>query len=285
MNIGIIGYGTVGKAICKGFEDKASLHIFDPLYSPEQSQRFKRSVEEVWQASDFTFVSVPTPQKLEPGQPGGPLDSSNVDQAVGAIAPLAADDKILVITSTTLPSKIGEYLERYPRLNLVMLPEFLTERNAQRDFLNPAFRIIGGEPGAARAVQDLFEKYSACAPCEKVGYCDAVAAAFVKYMINSYLAVKVSFLNQFYDLFQKGGSRASCTSWAELSELFHYDTRVGNSHKDVPGYDGDRGWGGKCLPKDVNAIMRDARDQGCPMSLLEEAWEYNLRVRTNIDWK
>ncbi len=281
MDIGIVGYGTVGKAICKGFEDKASLHVFDPLYSPQQSQRFKRSVEDVWRASDFTFVSVPTPQKLDPGQQGGPFDSSNVDQVVAAVAPHADKNKILIITSTTLPSKIGEYLERHPQLNLVMLPEFLTERNAQRDFLSPAFRIIGGEPDFARAVQDLFERYSACTPC-KVGYCDAIGAAFVKYMINSYLAVKVSFLNQFYDLFRQSGSRAA---WAELSELFHYDARMGNSHRDVPGYDGDRGWGGKCLPKDVNAIMRDARGQGCPMSLLEEAWEYNLRVRSDIDWK
>ena len=281
MNIGIVGYGTVGKAICKGFESKASLHVFDPLYSPQQSQRFKRSVEEVWRASDFTFVSVPTPQKFDQGQQGGPFDSSNVDQVVVAVSPLADENKILIITSTTLPSKIGEYLERCPQLNLVMLPEFLTERNAQRDFLSPAFRIIGGEPEHARAVQKLFERHSACVPC-KVGYCDAIGAAFVKYMINSYLAVKVSFLNQFYDLFRESGSG---TAWPELSELFHYDVRMGNSHRDVPGYDGDRGWGGKCLPKDVNAIMRDARRQGCQMSLLEEAWEYNLRVRSNIDWK
>ncbi len=282
MNIGVIGYGIVGKAVCRGFEDQAALHVFDPLYAPQRSERFKNSPAAAWRACEFTFVSVPTPQQLNAGRPGGPFDSSNVDQTLAAIAALPqAADKILILTSTTLPSKVGEYLNRYPHLNLVVLPEFLTERNAQRDFLAPKFRIIGGEPEHARAVQELFERYSNCTPC-KVGYCDAIGAAFVKYMVNSYLALKISFLNQFYDLLQHNGAH---TAWPALSELFHYDTRMGDSHKNVPGHDGDRGWGGKCLPKDVNAIMRDARRQGCPLSLLEEAWEYNLRIRSNLDWK
>ncbi len=287
MNIGIAGYGVVGKALCGGFEDKAAMHISDPLYSPEQSERFKNSLEEVWWACDFIFVTVPTPQNLSADQQGGPFDPSIVDQVVSTVATLAQTEnpedknKVLVLMSTTLPSKVGEYLERHPQLNLIVLPEFLTQRNALQDFLNPTFRIIGGEPKHAHAVQELFEQYSTCTPC-KVGYCDAIGAAFIKYMTNSFMAVKVSFLNQFYDLFRQSNSR---TTWTELSDLLHHDARIGNSHKNIPGYDGDRGWGGKCLPKDVNAIMRDAREQGCPLSLLEEAWEYNLRIRSKIDWK
>ena len=285
MNIGIIGYGVVGQAIHKGFESKAALHVYDPLYPPEQASHFKPSCAEVWDACDYVFVAVPTPQKLEAGQLGGEFDSSHVDQTLSDIAPLttpaaSGKRKILILTSTTLPSKIDEYREGYPQINLVVLPEFLTGKNAHRDFLNPEFRIIGGDPEHTCAVQELFERYSNCTPC-KVGYCDAVGAAFIKYMINSYLALKVSFLNQFHDLFEQSGSRMT---WTELSELFHYDARVGTSHKHVPGHDDDRGWGGKCFPKDVNAIMRDARKQGSPLSLLEEAWEYNLRIRSKTDW-
>ena len=287
MDIGIIGYGTVGKAIFNGFKDKTTLYVFDPIYFAEQAEHFKSSIEEVWYASDFIFIAIPTPQKLTSDQLGGPFDSSNIDQLLAEISPLlqtkksAGTNKVLIIVSTTLPSKVKEYLNHYSKLNLVMLPEFLTEQNAQHEFLNPKFRIIGGEPEHTRAVHQLFEKYSICASC-KVGYCDAIGAAFIKYMINSYLAVKVSFLNQFYDLFQQSDST---TDWKKLSELLHYETRMGNSHKEVPGYDGDRGWGGKCLPKDVNAIMRDAEKQGYPLKLLEEAWRYNLSVRSKIDWK
>ena len=287
MEIGIIGYGTVGKALLNGFRNRAQMHVFDPLYAAQSTEPFKSSVEEVWQASDFTFVAVPTPQKLSANEPGGPFDASNLDATVASVASLPdkkgprGGEKVLILVSTTLPSKVKAFLETYPRLNLVVLPEFLTERNAERDFLNPSFRIVGGNPEHARAVNELFENYSDCAPC-KVGYCDAVAAAFIKYMINSYLAVKLSFLNQFYDLFQRGGSEST---WEQVSELFHFDVRVGNSHKNIPGHDGDRGWGGRCLPKDVNAIMRDAAEQGCPLRLLEEAWEYNLSIRSDIDWK
>ena len=284
MNVGIVGYGTVGKAIYKGFEHKARLYVFDPLYPP-QPPYFKTSCLEVWDACDYVFISVPTPQKLEKGQPGGVFDSSKLDRVISDIAAHTAtnppdNSKIPIITSTTLPSKVSEYLSRYPGLNLVMLPEFLTEKNAQQDFLNPAFRIIGGETEHTHTVQKLFEQYSICSPC-RVGHCDAVGAAFIKYMINSYLALKVSFLNQFHDLFERSDSG---TAWADLSDLFHYDSRVGNSHKHVPGHDGDRGWGGNCFPKDLNAIMRDAEKQDCPLSLLKEAWEYNLRIRSKINW-
>ena len=284
MNIGIIGHGTVGKVICKGFEDKAELHVYDPLYPPERSTRFKASVADVWRAADFTFVAVPTPQKPPPGELGGPFDSSHVDEAVATVAAAQVKEgnsnKVVIITSTTLPAKVREYLDRYPRLNLVMLPEFLTERNAQQDFLSPPLRIIGGEPEHTRMVQRLFEQYSICTPC-KVSYCDAVGAAFIKYMVNSFLAVKITLLNQFYDLLRKSGSN---TEWPQLSEILHSDPRMGTSHKNVPGYDGDRGFGGKCLPKDINAIMRDARAQGDALTLLEKAWEYNLSIRSKIDW-
>ena len=282
MNIGIIAYGTVGKAIYAAFKDKAVPHVFDPAHPPQQ--HFKASIEEVWQACQFTFIAVPTPQKSFDDKQGGVFDSSHVDHTLATFAAAeraqGSQDKIAVLVSTTLPSKVKDYVERYPQLKLVVFPEFLTERNSTEDFLNPTFRVIGGEPQHARALQELFKQYSTCAPC-KTGYCDAIGAAFIKYMLNTFLAVKVSFLNQYYGLFQHSGSR---TDWVELSELLHYDTRIGNSHRDVPGHDGDRGFGGKCLPKDINAIMSDAREQGVPLSLLEEAWKYNLRVRKKIDW-
>ena len=146
--------------------------------------------------------------------------------------------------------------------------------------MNPDCRIIGGNRQDAMLVQELFDKYSACAPC-KVGYCDAIGASVIKYMENSFLALKVSFMNQFYDLLLASGSE---TPWETIAEIFHLDPRMGNSHYHVPGHDGDRGFGGKCFCKDVNSICCYARDVGVELSLMEEAWKYNLRIRKNIDW-
>jgi len=282
MNIGIVGYGTVGKAIASGFGKKARLHIYDPLYPAASGEQFCASIAELYQACAFTFVCVPTPQKLAaPGDVYGAFDSSILDGCMAAIAqakPHAA--KIVVLVSTTLPALVQNYIDTWPDMNIVVSPELLTEKNAVEDFLNPDCRIIGGQAAHAQALQQLYDDYSECQPC-KVGYCSAVNAAYVKYMRNAYLAVKVSTMNQFYDLFQTldGGD-----SWDDIAAILHYDSRLGNSHYQVPGHDGDRGWGGKCLPKDLAALYHSAAEQGLDMTLLKATLEYNKKIRKKLDW-
>ena len=280
MDIGIVGYGTVGKAVALAFQDSAQVRVYDPAYT--SGDLYEPSLESVWQKSRFTFVCVPTPQLLEPGRIGGPFDGAILDQCIQNLIGqgVASGEKILVMVSTVLPSKISQYRKQWPDSRLVVCPEFLTERGASDDFLNPRFRILGGSKKDTTAVHDLFSKFSKCQPCP-VGYCDAVGAALIKYMSNAYLALKVSMLNQFFDFWK----RSDCeTDWNELTEVWQLDSRIGNSHFQVPGPDGDRGWGGKCFPKDVNALLYEARDKGVSLSILEEAWNYNKAIRTRVDW-
>ena len=68
MNIGIAGYGTVGKAIAEGFKGKVDLHVYDPAYSSKDGNQFHDSAELLYRKSDLIFVCVPTPQKLEEGK-------------------------------------------------------------------------------------------------------------------------------------------------------------------------------------------------------------------------
>ena len=282
MNIGIIGYGTVGKAVAKGFEKKAQLYIYDPLYRADSGERFCSSITEVYRACEFSFICVPTPQKLKiPDDVYGEFDSTILDSCMEVIAQEKfSSSKIVVIASTVLPSKVKEYLETWPDMNIVISPELLTEKNAIQDFLNPDCRVIGGEPDHSHALQKLYEDYSECQPC-KVGYCSAVNAAYIKYMRNTYLAIKVSMMNQFYDLFEQ---MDSTDSWEDIAAILHYDSRLGGSHYNVPGHDGDRGWGGKCLPKDSGALYHYAVGQDIEMTLLKAALEYNKKIRKNIDW-
>ena len=282
MDIGIIGYGTVGKAITAGFEKKAQLHIYDPLYPADSGERFCNSIAEVYQASTFSFVCVPTPQKLKnPGEVYGEFDSTILDDCMKEVVQAGSHkSKIITIASTVLPSKVKEYIDTWPNINIVISPELLTEKNALADFLNPDCRIIGGHPEQARALQKLYDDYSICQPC-KVGYCSAVNAAYVKYMRNTYLAIKVSMMNQFYDLFAK---MDGIDSWEDIATILHYDSRLGGSHYKVPGPDGDRGWGGKCLPKDAAALYHYATEQEVEMTLLKTALEYNKEIRKKIDW-
>ncbi len=280
MDIGIIGYGVVGKSVYAAFKDRAQLHIFDPAY-PKNSEEFEGSLDKVWKKSEFIFVCVPTPQKIEPGTYGGPFDGTIVDHCMEALGRQASNiSKTVVLTSTTLPSRIVEYQKEWPHLRLVVCPEFLKQNTALEDYLNPKFRILGGKEDDTKAVQELFEKFSICTPCS-VKFCDAAGASLVKYMNNTFLATKVSVLNQFYELWEKSGSTVE---WLQLMEALHLDERLGNSHYQIPGPDGDRGWGGKCYPKDANALLAEAKDMGISLSVLEEAWKYNLSIRKKIDW-
>ena len=282
MDIGIIGYGTVGKAIAGGFEKKAKLHIYDPLYPADSGEQFHASIAEVYRASAFAFVCVPTPQKLKRlDDIYGEFDPTILDGCLKEIAQTGAyNSKIVVIASTVLPSKVKEYTDSWPDMNIVVSPELLTEKNAVQDFLNPDCRIIGGKPEHTRALQKLYDDYSECRPCQ-VGYCSAANAAYIKYMRNTYLAIKVGMMNQFYDLFEK---MDGTDSWEDIATILHYDSRLGNSHYHVPGHDGDRGWGGKCLPKDAGALYHYASEQDIEMTLLKAALEYNKKIRKKIDW-
>ena len=280
MNIGIIGYGTVGKAVARGFEKNAQLYIYDPLYAADSSKGFCDSIAEVYRACEFSFICVPTPQKLKTSDDiYGQFDSTILDGCMETIAQeKPVGSKIVVIASTVLPSKVKEYLEAWPNMNIVISPELLTEKNAIEDFLNPDCRVIGGEPEHGRALQKLYEDYSECRPC-KVGYCSAVNAAYIKYMRNTYLAMKVSMMNQFYDLFEK---MDSTDSWEYIAEILHYDSRLGGSHYNVPGHDGERGWGGKCLPKDSAALYHYAVGQDIEMTLLKAAWNTIKRLEKRL---
>ena len=280
MDIGIVGYGIVGISVYAAFKDRVQLHIYDPAYS-KNSGEFEDSLDGVWLKSEFVFICVPTPQKIESGAYGGPFDGTIVDHCMESLGDQASDaSKIVILTSTTPPSRILGYQKKWPHLRFVVCPEFLRQNTALEDYLKPRFRILGGKADDTKAVQDLFEKFSACAPCP-VEFCDAVGASLVKYMNNTFLATKVSVLNQFYELWEKSGSTAE---WLQLMEALHLDERLGNSHYQIPGPDGDRGWGGKCYPKDINALLGEAKGMEISLSILEEAWKYNLSIRKNFDW-
>ena len=92
-------------------------------------------------------------------------------------------------------------------------------------------------------------------------------------------AVKVSFLNELYDVAENIG-----VEYEQLRNMWLADARIGNSHTDVPGHDGSRGYGGKCFPKDVKAFIKWAEDQGLKMDICKAADTVNERIRDEKDW-
>ena len=261
--VGIIGYGFVGESQAFAFAPIADVKIFDI-----DTKKATHTLDEVLN-QDFIFVCLPTPMKQN-----GEQDLSYIENFFGGIG-LHNTDAIFILKSTVLPSTTKQLSERYP-FNIVFSPEFLTEKNAKLDMLTQSRIILGGYIDLTLKVQSLFE---ARFGNKHYILTDSTSAEVIKYMSNNFLSVKVSFVNEYYDLVEKLGA-----DWDKVIEGFVSDPRIGNSHTQTPGHDGKRGFGGTCFPKDINAIIQFSKGVGIEMNTLSSAWKTNLRIRPEQDW-
>lgn len=267
MKIGIIGFGYVGSALSHGFSSVVDVLIYDKY------NNIYYSLGEVVEKSDFLFVCVPTPVNDEGGQ-----DLSNMDDALKSISLVAKEGKIIILKSTLIPGTTRKYAVKYKQHDFIYCPEFLTERNAKLDFINTSRIVIGGNFYLIREkVERLYRTRFTHTPIYKTSW---EAAEILKYMCNSFFAVKLSFLNEMYDI----TNQFLNVSFEDMRDMWLSDFRIGNSHKDVPGPDGDRGYGGKCLPKDVKSFISWAEKRGLKLDMCKAADKVNERVRTNKDW-
>jgi UDPglucose 6-dehydrogenase len=180
----------------------------------------------------------------------------------------------LVIKSTVPPGTTTRiYNKGY--LEICFSPEFLTEANSFDDFKNQGRIIIGG-PGAKK-VKRMFRKPFPRIP---IIVTKAETAEMVKYFTNCFLATKVTFANQMYELCE-----AINIDYDKVCEYALYDTRIGKSHLAVPGPDGDLGFGGHCFPKDLAAMIFLAKDSLLEPGLLDAVQDENDRYRTDYDWE
>jgi len=272
--IGIIGHGFVGMAVETGLQSVADVRIYDKYKDTE-------SLYAVVNNSDVLFVAVPTPM-----EPDGWCDTSIVISACQEIDKNAETRKSIVIKSTVPPGTtqgISTLLEG--RHGLMFNPEFLTEANFLEDFLNQDRILIGSAKECTNLdvvkVIDLYESFTKTqkepAFLGEMGSCEA--AEMVKYVTNSFLATKVTFFNEIYDICKAFG-----IDFEEVTETTLYDKRIGKSHASVPGPDGMRGFGGKCFPKDVQALIAMCQHDDVDVMLLESIWLKNSLVREKQDW-
>jgi len=269
-NIGILGNGFVGSAISSGFGLHAKIRIYDK--DPNKSTH---NLSEVVNQSDFIFVSVPTPMNKKKN---GVMDTSIIDSVFDEVVNRnERTDNIFIVKSTVIPGTMEGLIERYPQLNIIHSPEFLTERSARLDFINASRVILGGEPELTNKVEGLFRERF---PFVKIIQTDVGTAQFIKYMANCFFATKVSFMNE-----MRQAANKLSIDWNQVMNGFVSDGRIGNSHLDVPGHDGSLGFGGKCFPKDINAFINLFESIGIDPTVMKAAWDKNLEVRQNHDWE
>ena len=267
--IGIIGNGFVGSAIIHGF----LLHVDDILVYDRDTKKSNNTFEEVVEKSDIIFLCVPTPM-FESGE----CDTSIIEKAIEDMSlSKIINEKVIVIKSTVVPGTVEKLAAKYPDMSFVFNPEFLTERRARLDFINAARIVLGSNK--QEALEKVENLYRIRFPYTKIVKTDFATAQLIKYMSNCFFATKVSFMNEMFQICQ-----AINGDWERAVEGFITDGRIGNSHIDVPGHDGDFGYGGKCFPKDINSMIRCAEDLGVDPKILKASWEKNKDVRKKLDW-
>lgn len=241
MKILIAGYGFVGKAHYELLKDKHEIVIHDPALG----------YDAYMQQVDAVIVCVSTPANA-----GGGCNMNNVFDVVEA-----APDVPILIKSTISVEGWDMLVDAFPNKQLAFSPEFLRAASAVDDLQAMDVLLVGGTN----------ERFWGKVFGIGIEIADPRELILAKYARNSFLALKVAFFNQIYDL---------CNALdIEYDAVAHYttlDKRIGDSHSFITD---ERGFGGHCFPKDVQALIRTAQRDNVELTLLKEALEYNRRIR------
>lgn len=264
LKLGIIGKGFVGSAVSNGFDKNVDQFIVDT----------KLNNNTISQLVDFNtsivFVCVPTPKQ----DTHMDVDVSSVRQVLGELSDLQYKG-IVVIKSTITPDHLIKMKKDFV-LKIVYNPEFLTEANSFEDFINPNMQVLGGKWKDCDTVEKAYVRHSSVkiVPTFKV---DLITASLIKYTINSWLATKVTFFNELYELHKASGTKVP---WENFTEMLSQDGRIGDTHMSVPGTDGKFGFGGHCFPKDTEALVYYSKLKKADLSILKKAIDKNKTQRS-----
>lgn len=253
--IGIIGLGFVGNAVYESFEGFHRIVVdIDPHKSTGSYNDIKKC--------DVVFICVPSPANTD-----GTCNGSILESVLNNLV----DYDNLIISKVTATPDIYENLQKKFN-NLVYIPEFLTAANAYVDYMAAEHFIIGGQITAFKKEAERILRYT---HKNAIFYpTDIKTASMIKYIINSFLATKVVFMNEMASLAESQG-----ISWVNVARLLTLDTRIGESHMQVPGPDGFNGFGGMCFPKDTSALLKYAEQNSQKLNVLNEAVNKNTLLR------
>ena len=266
INIGIIGQGFVGNAIYQKFKKYYRVLTYDL-----DDSKCNATKEELLENSEVIFVCLPTPMNSN-----GTCNLSIVESVIKELNIIG--EYLVVIKSTIPPGTTEKFNDKYKNIDIVFNPEFLTEANAVDDFENQTRIILGGSKEGTTKLKQIYS--SIFRKTSKIIKTDSRTAELIKYVTNAYLANKVSFANEIYQICDGLG-----LDYDKIIEYATYDERLGLSHWGVPGPDGDFGYGGHCFPKDLSAIISLTKELNTVNNVLLATQKTNDSVRTNRDWE
>jgi len=263
--IAIIGYGFVGKKVYGFFEDyfgkeNASEHllIYDPKNKPISAS--KGTIN----SADLAIVCVPTEQQRD-----GKCDTSIVEETLEWLT------TPLILIKSTVPPGTTKKLITKTKKKIAFSPEFVGESTYFHPFWDkmieePAIIMGAEDKKVAEAILDFF--HPILGPTKVFAITNTKTAELTKYMENVYYATKVTFSNEFKKIADSFG-----ISYYELRELWALDPRVDKMHTSV--FTDNYGFGGKCFPKDLSALIEASKESGYKPEFLEEVQKSNARFR------
>lgn len=255
--IGIVGFGYVGQSIKKLFENHYQIGIYDPAY-------LNLSDKNVVNNCELGIICCPTPMKKN-----GECDISAVEESIAWL------NTPLILIKSTIPPGTTDYLKKKYNKRIVFNPEYIGEGKYYTSpwkYPHPteikyhSFQVFGGDDDDISEIIDYF--VLVLGPEKKYIQVDAKTAELSKYMSNCWGATKVTFCNEFYEIAKVFG-----VNYHKLRELFLLDERHEEIHTVV--FKDKRGFGGKCFPKDLNAIVQASKKQGYQPVFLEEVIQTN----------
>jgi len=274
MKIGIVGGGFVGAATAL-FECK-DIEVL--LYDIDRS-KCKPSNCTLLDlcGTDLIFICVPTPMRS-----GGECHTSIVEKVVSDLFAAGRPVPPIILRSTVPPKTCG-------KLKVHHMPEFLTEKNFENDFRTNKLWIVGlhdhsdNNSTVQTTIKLLLELAKEAGVIEHSDcvFVTTEESSMIKYARNTFLAVKVGFCNEVKEICDSFGA-----NYDVVRRAFAHDQRIGYSHTQVPGHDGMRGFGGTCLPKDINACIAMAKKSNIDTPILSAVCNRNeQKDRKSQDWK
>jgi UDPglucose 6-dehydrogenase len=276
-NIGIIGNGFVGKAVKESFKNHFDVFVFDL----DKRKANVKSLNELINKCRIIFLCLPTPMEQDGSCHLGIVEETlnKVDDWCDEMEYYGLEQRTIVIKSTISPGTTEKWNQNFKHIDIAFNPEFLTEANSIEDFKTQNRIIIGSTRKVGAKIKSIYSKVFPKVPIIKTS---TTIAEMIKYFTNCYLSTKVSFANEMYQICEKLD-----IDYDKVVEYAVRDERIGSSHLNVPGPDGDFGFGGHCFPKDLNALINLAEKQGLGLDInvLKATLETNNRVRTDRDWE